>query len=132
MVGATGLARKTGELSSSLADDLEHGFDGLLEVDTDVGELLATNVSTMINETMDVVAMVLMKVVAASTESCNSFSTLYRINIVEGTLKSESNRSILVIMSNVCLSIKGYMGSKRARVGRIGYVGFNEKVSNVG
>ena len=129
--------RKAGELCSSLADDLEHGFDGLLEVDTDVGEFLAANVSTVINEAMDLVAMVLVEISATAAKPSKSLGALDRVNIVEGTFKAEGNRSILVTMSNVCATVEGdrAVSSDGARVGHIigiWKVTFNEEVGNVG
>ena len=100
------MTRKAGELSPSLADNLEHGLDGFLEVDTDVSELLTTNVSTVINEAMDLVAMVLVEIVSLSSEMCESFGTLDSVDRVERAFKTKSNRSILVIVGNVCAAIE--------------------------
>ena len=120
-----------------MTDDLKHRLDGLLKVNTDVGELFTTNVATMINEAIDVVAVMLVEVIASATKSRKSLGTLDRVNIVEGAFKTESNGSILVIMSNVCLTVEGNRavrsdGVRVASSVGIGKGTFNEKVGNVG
>ena len=129
--------RQAGELSSSLTDDLEHRLDSFLKVNADVSEFLTTNVATMINEAMDLVAMMLVEIIATAAKPGKSLGALDRVNIVKGTFKAKGNRSILVIMGNVCLAVEGdrAVSSDEARVGDIigiWKVTFNKKVGNVG